>query len=98
MIEMNRLSDTVPELNKSRLLNALEQTIRYAEEHGGIGLTQTKAFNRKFAHWAAENFDWPEYSADELLKIQKVLNEEDVPPVMIIHDTGNIHHIIRTAQ
>jgi hypothetical protein len=90
MIKLNTPADDDPALDQSRLLHALRQTIRYADEHGGIGLTQTKAFNRKFAHWAADNFDWPEYSTDKLLSIQKVLNEWDVPPVGVIHDVLTI--------
>ncbi|GLO68671.1 hypothetical protein MACH17_01880 [Phaeobacter inhibens] len=68
----------------------MEQTIRYAEENGGIGLTQTKLFNQKFAHWGARNFNWPTYSEEKLLRVQKVLNEWDVPPVMVIHDVMTI--------
>ncbi len=75
-----------PDLEHSRLLDAMSKTMDFAREHGGIGLTQSKAFNRKFCTWAAENFGWQEYSADELLKIQKVLNEPDVVPVMVLHD------------
>jgi hypothetical protein len=79
MIKLNTHIDDDPALDQSRLLYALRQTIRYTEERGGIGLNKSKAFNRKFAHWAADNFDWPEYSTDRLLSIQKVLNEWDVP-------------------
>lgn len=90
MIKLNTPSDDDSALDQSKLLHALRQTIRYADEHGGIGLTQTKAFNRKFAHWAADNFGWPDYSTDRLLSIQKVLNEWDVPPVGVIHDVMTI--------
>ena len=86
MIKLNPLADDDPLLNSSKLFYALERTIRYAEDNGGIGLTQTKLFNRKFAHWGAQNFNWPDYSEEKLLQVQKVLNEEDVPPVMVIHD------------
>ena len=86
MIKLLPISSNEPALNASKLLDAFYKTLAYAEEHDGIGLTQSKAFNRKFCHWAADNFNWPEYSTDELLRIQKVLNEEDVPPVMILHD------------
>lgn len=90
MIKLKTPADDDPALDQSRLLHALRQTIRYADEHGGIGLTQTKAFNRKFAHWAADHFDWPDYSTERLLSIQKVLNEWDVPPVGVIHDVMTI--------
>ncbi len=52
----------------------------------GSGLTQTKAFNRKFAHWMAENSPWPDYKAQELLRLNKVLNEWNVAPAMVVHD------------
>ena len=90
MIKLNSIPDDDPLLDQSKLLYALEQTIRYAEENGGIGLTQTKLFNRKFAHWGAQNFNWPTYSEEKLLRVQKVLNEWDVPPVMVIHDVMTI--------
>lgn len=86
MIKLDPIADDDPLLDRSKLFHALEQTIRYAEDNGGIGLTQTKLFNRKFAHWAAQNFNWPNYSEEKLLRVQKVLNEWDVPPVMVIHD------------
>lgn len=90
MIKLNPIADDDPLLTHSRLLYALEQTVRYAEENNGIGLTQTKLFNRKFAHWGAQNFSWPDYSEERLLRVQKVLNEWDVPPVMVIHDVMTI--------
>lgn len=90
MIKLNPIADNDPLLNQSKLLYALEQTVRYAEENNGIGLTQTKLFNRKFAHWGAQNFNWPTYSEEKLLRVQKVLNEWDVPPVMVIHDVMTV--------
>lgn len=84
-IKIQPIESGDPDLEKSKLLDAVYKTMHYAKEHGGIGLTQSKAFNRKFSHWAAENFNWEEYSAEELLSIQKVLNEQDVAPVMVLH-------------
>lgn len=85
-IEVRILDDTDEALAHSKLLDAVQKTIAYAGQHGGIGLTKSKAFNRRFATWAAVNFLWPEYSADQLLRIQKVLNEEDVIPVYVLHE------------
>ena len=62
-------------LGHSKLLVALENTLAYARDNGGIGLTQSKAFNRKFAHWAADNFDWTEYGTERLMEMNKVLDE-----------------------
>lgn len=62
------------------------KTANYIELNGGIGLTKSGAFNRKFVHWAASEFDWPGYSEKELFKVNRVLNEWDFPPVSDIHD------------
>jgi len=86
MIKLRSLSGSAPELQHSRLLGAMQKTFEYMLEHGQIGLTKSKAFNRKFVHWAAENYEWPEYSASKLFRLNKVLNEEDMLPVMVIHD------------
>ncbi|AUQ52415.1 hypothetical protein PhaeoP83_04197 (plasmid) [Phaeobacter inhibens] len=67
MIKLRPIADDDPVPNQSRLLQAMELAFDYADRNGGIGLTQTKAFNRKFAHWMAENSPWPGYKAEELL-------------------------------
>ncbi len=85
-MDAKKLDDSDPLLGSSKLLDAVRKTVGFAQENDGIGLTKGKAFNRKFATWAAENFNWPEYSADRLLRIQKVLNEEDVIPVLVLHE------------
>lgn len=85
-VDFRTLDNSDPILGGSKLLDAVLKTIGFARENDGIGLTKSKAFNRKFATWAAENFNWPEYSADQLLRIQKVLNEEDVIPVLVLHE------------
>jgi hypothetical protein len=80
--------DCVPSAaaTRARLFGALLKTLDYAVANDGIGLTASKAFNRKFATWAAETLDWPEYAAAELNRVNKLLNEEDVLPVVVIHD------------
>lgn len=85
-MDVQTLDDSDPLLGNSKLLDAVQKAIGFARDNDGIGLTKSKAFNRKFASWAAENFNWPEYSADQLLRIQKVLNEEDVIPVLVLHE------------
>jgi hypothetical protein len=86
MINLLVPSDDDPVLGHSKLLVALEKTLAYARDNHGIGLTQSKAFNRKFAHWAADNFDWPEYGTERLMELNKVLDEQDVLPVMVLHE------------
>ena len=86
MFKLRPLPDDEPALGQSRLLRAMELAFDFAEKNDGIGLTQTKAFNRQFAHWMAEQSPWQEYKADELLRLNRVLNEWDVPPVLVVHD------------
>jgi hypothetical protein len=46
MIEFRALPDDHPHLAHSPLLRAALLTLRYAQEHGAIGLTKTMAYPR----------------------------------------------------
>lgn len=85
MIEFRQLPDDHPDFAFSPLLRAAVLTLQYAQDNGAIGLTQTKAFKRTFIKWAAEHFDWPGMSAEELFRYNKVLNEYDFPPLELLH-------------
>ena len=67
------------------VINGMTVLARAAED-GGITLTKSGAFNRKFVTWAAEDFRWPDYQAEQLYVVNKVLNEPDFPPLAIIHE------------
>lgn len=86
MIDFRPIGDKDPALLHSPLLRATLLTFDYIAEKGPIGLTPAKALKRYFVHWAATAFEWPRYSAEELFAINKVLNEADFPPLMILHD------------
>jgi len=60
MIEFRTLPDDHPDHMLSPLLRCALLTLRYAQEHGGIGLTKSLAFKRVFVHWAVENLTGPE--------------------------------------
>ena len=81
-----KLHTDVDVLKHSPMLRGMVLTLEYAEEHGGIGLTKSDAMNRKFVHWAAEHFEWPNYTAAELFEMHKVLNEGDMQPLWPVHD------------
>ena len=85
MIAFRSLADDHPDLAHSPLLRAALLTLRYAQEHGSIGLTQTKAFKRVFVHWAVEHFDWPGESAEEIFQVSKVVNEYEFAPLPLLH-------------
>ena len=67
------------------MLRAALLTLQYAQEHGSIGLTKTKAFKRVFVHWAVEHFGWPGKSAEEMFRYNKVINEYEFPPLEVLH-------------
>lgn len=68
------------------MLKAALLILGYIEANGPIGLTPLKALKRYFVAWAAEEFNWPHYTAAELYHMNKVLNEPDFPPLMVLHD------------
>jgi len=79
------MPDDHPDLAHSPLLRAALLTLRYAQDHGAIGLTKTNAFRRIFVRWAVENFDWPGKSAEEMFRYSKVINEYEFPPLEVLH-------------
>jgi hypothetical protein len=85
MIEFHTLPDDHPDLAYSPLLRGALLTLQHAQDHGSIGLTQTKAFKRVFVHWAVEHFDWPGKSAAEMFRYNKVINECEFPPLEVLH-------------
>lgn len=85
MIEFRTLPDNHPDLAHSSLLRAALLTLQYAQEHGAIGLTKTKAFKRVFVHWAVEHFEWPGSGAEEMFRYNKVINEFEFPQLEVLH-------------
>lgn len=85
MIEFQQLPDDHPALAFSPLARAARLTLSYMATEGPIGLTKTKAFKRTFVHWAAEHFDWPGNSYEDLFRYNKVLNEADFQPLELLH-------------
>lgn len=85
MIEFRTLADGHPDLAHSPLLRGALLTLQYAQKHGSIGLTKTKAFKRVFVHWAVEHFDWPGKCAEEMFRYHRVINEYEFPPLEVLH-------------
>jgi hypothetical protein len=80
------MDDADPALAFSPLVRGIEKTFAWIGEHGGIPLTPSKAFKRVFVHWAAAAFDWPGHTEADLFAVNKVLNEPDFAPLMVLHD------------
>ena len=84
MISINHIPDDEPLLEISPLIRGVLKTAVH-RRNGGIGLTKSGGFNRKFVRWAAASFDWSGCSEEELFQLNKVLDEIDFPPVGDIH-------------
>lgn len=74
-----------PHLDLARLSNCAERLLEYAEEEGGLGLTPGGSLKRVHVTWAAEAFSWPGHTPDQLYRVNKVLNEEDMFPLWVLH-------------
>jgi len=56
MFQLQPLSNDQTALAEAPMIRAAGKLLDYLVEHQTIGLTQTKAFQRKFVLWAAETF------------------------------------------
>jgi hypothetical protein len=92
MLTIMSIPDEEPLLTTSPLIRGLLKMADYIAEHGGIGLTASGAFNRKFVHWAAAEFEWPGFTEDDLFAVNKVLDEMDFPPL------GDLHALLRALR
>ena len=86
MIAFREVDDADPALAFSPLVRGVEKTFAWIGEHGDIPLTPSKAFKRAFVHWAAAEFDWPGHTEADLFAVNKVLNEPDFAPLMVLHN------------
>lgn len=75
------LNRDIDPLDHSPLVRGIVLAMSYADAEGGIGLKKSGAINRRFVHWAAERFVWPGYTSEDLVIVNKVLNERDMPPL-----------------
>jgi hypothetical protein len=63
------------------MLRAFQTVASYQVEHGEIGLTKAGAWNRHCIDWVVRRMDFPNWTAEKLYRVNKVLNEYDVPPL-----------------
>ncbi len=98
MTPFNPIIDPELPAQHSPLLRAALLTIGYIEANGPIGLTASRGLKRYFVEWAAEAFDWRWYSASDLYAVNKVLNESDFPPLVILHDLLVRAKLVRHRQ
>ena len=63
------------------MVRAFQTIAAYQAEHGEIGLTKSGAWNRHCIDWVVRRMDFPNWTAEKLYRVNKVLNEYDVPPL-----------------
>lgn len=78
------LADT-PHLEHARLSNSAMLLLQRAEAEGGLALTPGGALKRVHVTWAAEAFNWPGHTPEELYRVNKVVSEEDLFPLWLLH-------------
>ena len=86
MIPLHQPTDPSALKRLSPMLQAVRLTLDYIDANGPIGLTPSRALKRYFVEWAAEAIAWPGYTAEDLYAVNKVLNEDDFPPLAIMHE------------
>ena len=79
------IPEDAPHLALARLPACACLLLEYADEQGGLALTPGGALKRVHVNWAAEAFAWPGYTPEELFRFAKVLNEEDLFPLWLLH-------------
>ena len=63
------------------MLRAYQTVAAYQDEHGEIGLTKSGTWNRHCIDWVVRRMDFPNWTAEKLYRVNKVLDEYDVPPL-----------------
>ena len=94
------LNDALAEAELARspmTINGMK-LLQFAADGGGIELTKSGFFNRKCVVWAAEEFQWPGCEPAKLYQVNKVLNEQDFPPLSVMHQLMLLGRLIRHSK
>lgn len=86
MISFKDIEDEALILRHSPFASATYKTMSYCLEHGGIGLTAQRNFNRKFVDWAVTAFNWRGHTREDMYLVNKVLNEIDFAPLGFVRE------------
>ena len=79
------LANHEPALAGAPMICAAQKLLAFLLERETIGLTQGKAFQRRFVHWAAAELAWPGWEEDKLFLVNKVLSEYGLLPLEALH-------------
>jgi hypothetical protein len=86
---------TLDDLSGSRVLNNARLVMEPLEADGGVKLTASGAFNRKFVTKMVEDFHWPGYEPEKVWRLNKALNEADFLPLRYLRAILNVAGLAR---
>jgi hypothetical protein len=83
------------EISTIPLVRAARQVIERAVAQGGLALTATGALSRADTRALFDLIDWPEYAKNEVLAVNRVLNEADALPVHVTRIVLQVAGLLR---
>jgi hypothetical protein len=89
---------TLDDLSGSLVLTHARLVMEPLEAEGGVKLTATGAFNRKFVTRMIEDFRWPGYGPEVMWSLNKVLNEADFTPLHYLHVLLDVAGLARKVK
>jgi len=89
---------TLDDLSGSLVLDHARLVMEHLEVDGGVKLTATRAFNRKFVARMVEDFRWPGYEPERVWRLNKVLNEADFMPLDFLHAILDVAGLARKVK
>ncbi|WP_114948395.1 hypothetical protein [Microvirga calopogonii] len=83
------------EINAVPLVMAARQVIERAIAQGGLSLTAAGALSRADTRALFDLIDWPDYTKNEVLAVNQVLNEADALPVHVTRIVLQVAGLLR---
>ena len=84
-----------PILKHSALVRAIHLTLQYCRDENGLELTQTGRLKRKYIDPLVRSFEWPYYNIEDFYAVSKVMNADDFPPLILVHELLRHHKLAR---
>jgi hypothetical protein len=83
------------EIKQSKAMRGVSLFLKRLIESSGVKLTTTGNLNRKFVAEMVDQFNWEGYTAEEVYRFSKVINELDFPPLHYIHVLTKESRLVR---
>lgn len=83
------------EIKNSKAMSGVSLFLKRLSEPSGVKLTTTGNLNRKFVTEMVDELNWEDYTAEEVYRFSKVINEPDFPPLHYIHILTKESRLVR---